>query len=56
MGLSLLAHELLCLRLQSFYGVQPCSPSRKPPTERALSKRAGKNLRRTSSPRFSKLR
>ena len=24
----LLAHEVLCLRLQSFYGVYPCSPAR----------------------------
>jgi hypothetical protein len=23
---SLLAHELLCLHLRSFYGIEPCSP------------------------------
>jgi hypothetical protein len=31
---SLLGHELLCLQLKSFYGVQACSPSLEAPNEK----------------------
>ena len=50
---SLLAHELLCLHLKSFYGVQPCmqqcSPSPEAPTVRALTRKAGRKFRAASS-------
>jgi hypothetical protein len=46
---SLLAHELLCLHLKSFYGVQPCSPSPEAPTVPALTGKAGKKFRATRS-------
>jgi hypothetical protein len=54
---SLLAHELLCLHLKSFYGLEPSSPSPEAPTVRALTRKAGKKFRATSSlrrrtPRF----
>lgn len=52
---SLVAHELLCLHLQSFYGSSLAPLPRKTSKVRALSKVAGKNFRRIGSFRFSKL-
>jgi hypothetical protein len=46
---SLLAHELLCLHLKCFYGVQPWSPSSEAPTVRPLAKKVGKKFSVTSS-------
>jgi hypothetical protein len=57
---SLFAHELLCLHLKSFYGVQqlclqpclqPSSPSPEAPTGPALTRKAGWKFRTTSSSR-----
>ena len=49
---SLLAHELLCLHLKSFYGVQaclqPCSTTPEAPTGRALTRKAGRKFRAAS--------
>jgi hypothetical protein len=42
---SLLAHELLCLHLKCFYGVQPGSPSPEAPTGGAIAKKVGKKSR-----------
>jgi hypothetical protein len=39
---SLLAHELFCLHLKSFYGEQPCSPSREATTICASKKKGRK--------------
>jgi hypothetical protein len=47
---SLLAHELLCLHLKSFYGVE-CSSS-----VRTLAKKAAKKSRLTGSLRLRKYR
>ncbi len=41
---SLLAHELLRLRLKCFYEVQPSCPSPESPAMRALSKKAASNF------------
>ncbi len=41
---SLLAHELLRLRLKCFYKVQPSSPSLESPAMRTLSKKTARNL------------
>ena len=41
---SLLAHELLCLRLKCFYEVQPSSPPPEAPAMRTLSKKAVRNF------------
>src|ERR1700691_5142136 len=41
---SLLAHELLRLRLKCFYEVQPSSPSPESPAMRTLSKKAARNF------------
>jgi hypothetical protein len=41
---SLLAHELLRLRLNCFYEVQPSSPSPESPAMRTLSKKAARNF------------
>jgi hypothetical protein len=54
---SLLAHELLCLHLKSFYGLEPCSPSPEARTVRALTRKVGRRFRGTGSlrrgtPRF----
>jgi hypothetical protein len=50
---SLFAHELLCLHLRSFYGaqlcLQHCSPSPESPTGPALTRKAGRKFRTTSS-------
>jgi len=39
---TLLAHELLCLQLKSFYGVERCSPSQEASTLRVRMKKGGK--------------
>jgi hypothetical protein len=53
---SLLAHELFCLHLKSFYGEQPCSPSPGAPTVCASKKKGGKRSPVTSSLRLRKWR
>jgi hypothetical protein len=40
---SLLAHELLCLHLRSFCGIEPCSPGKKESTMRS-KKATGKSI------------
>ena len=42
---SLRTHELLCLHLKCFYGVQPGSPSPKSPTGGAISTKVSKKSR-----------
>jgi hypothetical protein len=42
---TLLAHELLCLQLKSFYGVERCSPSPEASTPRLRTKKAGRKFR-----------
>ena len=42
---SLFAHELLCLRLKSFYGVQPGPPSPKGAAPRPTPKKVGSLFR-----------
>lgn len=41
---SLLAHELFCLHLKSFYGEQARSASPEAPTASALKKKGGKRI------------
>jgi hypothetical protein len=53
---SLLAHELFCLHLKSFYGEQPCSPSTEAPAGRASKKKGGKRFPSASSLRLRKWR
>jgi hypothetical protein len=53
---SLLAHELFCLHLKSFYGEQPCSPSPEASTASASKKKGGKRSPVTSSLRLRKWR
>jgi hypothetical protein len=53
---SLLAHELFCLHLKSFYGEQPCSPSPEAPTVCASEKRGRKRSLVTRSLRLRKRR
>jgi hypothetical protein len=53
---SLLAHELFCLHLKSFYGEQPSSPSPEAPTVCASKKKGGKRSLVTSSLRLRKWR
>jgi hypothetical protein len=53
---SLLAHELFCLHLKSFYGEQPSSPSPEASTVRASKKKGGKRFPITSSLRPRKWR
>jgi hypothetical protein len=42
---SLRTHELLCLHLKCFYGVQPGSPSPKSPTGGAIRTKVSKKSR-----------
>jgi hypothetical protein len=51
---SLLGHELLCLHLRSFYGIEPCSPAPKTSPMRRRTKEGGKKRRFTGSWRFRK--
>jgi hypothetical protein len=53
---SLLAHELFCLHLKSFYGEQASSPSPEAPTVRVSKKKGGKRFPVTSSSRVRKWR
>jgi hypothetical protein len=49
---SLLGHELLCLHLRSFYGIEPCSPAPKTSPVRRRTKEACKKSRFTRSLRL----
>jgi hypothetical protein len=51
---SLLAHELLCLHLRSFYGIEPCSTAIKASPVRRRAKNACKKARLIHSLRLRK--
>lgn len=51
---SLLAHELLCLHLRSFYGIEPCLPAPKNSPVRRRTKESNKKARLVHSLRLRK--